>query len=109
MPPPQIEPLIRRTHGAIELLENPETTCATGSTAFCRVIDHDTVHGLIRGRCARMLLDAGDISPPTTSPAGSVWSLSGGNDPAQAARWIEGFLSGSGLLLIHDANFWRSR
>src|SRR5262249_59130147 len=38
------------------------------------------------------------------------WSraLSTANEPAQAAAWIEGFLKGSGLLLLHDETLWRT-
>ena len=27
-------------------------------------------------------------------------------EPAQAAAWVEGFLRGSGLLLLHDEALW---
>ena len=59
------------------------------------------MHGLIRGRCARLLLDARAL-PPRTSPAAWASPSPAATTPRQAARWLEGFLSGSGLLLIHD-------
>jgi hypothetical protein len=56
---------------------------------------------LVGGRVTRLLLDAGRL---TTSEAGLRMSraLSAGVPPAEAATWAEGFLSGSGLLLVHD-------
>ena len=33
-------------------------------------------------------------------------ALSVALDPAQAAAWVEGFLSGSGQLLLHDERLW---
>ena len=33
-------------------------------------------------------------------------ALSSGNAPPHAAAWIEGFLKGSGLILLHDDNLW---
>jgi hypothetical protein len=61
----------------------------------------DRAPGLLRGRCARLLLDDGSL------PDGEVarimgLALSPGTPPAEAAAWIEGFLSGGGMLLVHD-------
>jgi hypothetical protein len=95
-----MEQRIRGTHSAIELLENPSHT-ADWTDCLRRILDHDTVHGLVRGRCARLLLDGAKIQTNEIAKRLSQ-TLSRGNDPAQGARWLEGFLSGSALLLIHD-------
>jgi hypothetical protein len=56
---------------------------------------------LISGRLTRLLLDAGQI---TAGDAGLRMSreLSAAAPAAAAAGWAEGFLAGSGLLLVHD-------
>ncbi len=56
---------------------------------------------LISGRMTRLLLDAGRI---TAGQAGTRMSreLSAAAPAAAAAGWAEGFLAGSGLLLVHD-------
>jgi len=56
---------------------------------------------LISGRLARLLLDAGRIS---AGEAGLRMSraLSAAAPAPAAAGWAEGFLAGSGLLLLHD-------
>jgi hypothetical protein len=56
---------------------------------------------LISGRLTRLLLDAGRIS---ADEAGLRMSraLSAGAPAQAAAGWAEGFLAGSGLLLVHD-------
>ena len=56
---------------------------------------------LISGRLTRLLLDAGRL---TTDEASSRMSreLSAAAPAAAAAGWAEGFLAGSGLLLVHD-------
>jgi Family of unknown function (DUF5682) len=56
---------------------------------------------LISGRLTRLLLDAGRIA---ADEAGSRMSraLSAGGPAPAAAGWAEGFLAGSGLLLVHD-------
>ncbi|NLU66843.1 DUF5682 family protein [Streptomyces sp. HNM0574] len=57
--------------------------------------------GLIRGRCARLLLDDGRLAADEAERLMSL-ALSPGTAPAEAAAWVEGFLSGGGMLLVHD-------
>jgi hypothetical protein len=56
---------------------------------------------LISGRLTRLMLDAGRI---TAGDAGTRMSreLSAAAPAPAAAGWAEGFLAGSGLLLVHD-------
>ena len=56
---------------------------------------------LISGRLTRLLLDAGRIMPADAQIRMSR-ELSAGAPAAAAAGWAEGFLAGSGLLLLHD-------
>jgi hypothetical protein len=59
------------------------------------------VHGLVQGRSARLLHDAGHWSPAVvTRRLGRA--LTPGTPPAAGARFVEGFLSGSGTVLLHD-------
>ncbi|MFF2656903.1 DUF5682 family protein [Kitasatospora sp. NPDC058032] len=59
------------------------------------------VPGLLRGRAVRLLLDDGRLdSAEAGRRLGLV--LSAANSPADAAGWIEGFLTGGGALLLHD-------
>ncbi|MFE2414205.1 DUF5682 family protein [Kitasatospora sp. NPDC059408] len=59
------------------------------------------VPGLLRGRAVRLLLDDGRLD---TEEAGRRLRLvlSAAGAPADAAGWVEGFLSGGGALLLHD-------
>lgn len=61
----------------------------------------DTLHGLPAGRCSRILLDAGRLDVDAVSRRLSS-ALSPGSEPARGAAWVEGFVAGSGLLLVHD-------
>jgi hypothetical protein len=56
---------------------------------------------LISGRLTRLLLDAGRLSPDDVAVRMSR-ELSAAAPAAAAAGWAEGFLAGSGLLLLHD-------
>ncbi|MFB7662447.1 DUF5682 family protein [Kitasatospora sp. NPDC056138] len=59
------------------------------------------VPGLLRGRAVRLLLDDGRLdSAEAGRRMGLVLSMA--NAPADAAGWVEGFLSGGGALLLHD-------
>jgi hypothetical protein len=91
---------INAAEGAIQLIESDEHT-RDWRDALARIVNQPTVHGLIRGRCARLLLDAGRLDRDAIAQQLSQ-SLSRGNDPAQGARRLAGFLGSSGLMLIHD-------
>ncbi|WP_245630424.1 DUF5682 family protein [Granulicoccus phenolivorans] len=58
------------------------------------------VHGLLSGRLTRILLDSGRIDVQDAADRLSR-ALSHGPSPLAKAHWIEGFLSGGALLLIH--------
>ncbi|MEL6185448.1 MAG: DUF5682 family protein, partial [Myxococcota bacterium] len=56
---------------------------------------------MCRGRGARRLLEAGAATRRETSGR-LARALARGAEPSTAARWLEGFLGGSALLLLHD-------
>jgi hypothetical protein len=56
---------------------------------------------VISGRLTRLLLDAGRVSADEADTRMSR-ALSAGVPAPAAAGWAEGFLAGSGLLLVHD-------
>ncbi|WP_214412843.1 DUF5682 family protein [Sphaerisporangium fuscum] len=86
-------------HSSVGLLESRRE----GWLAALRAVaERRDLHGLIGGRLTRILLDAGTIPVEEVATRMSR-AMSAGTPPAQAAAWIEGFLSGSGLLLVHDA------
>jgi hypothetical protein len=63
------------------------------------VIDRAGLHGLIEGRLTRLLRDTGRLDDVADRMARAV---SVGATPTRAAAWIEGFLAGGGLVLVHD-------
>jgi hypothetical protein len=63
------------------------------------ICDRQDLHGLIEGRLTRILLDAGDLDDVGDRMSRA---MSRGQTPVKAAAWVEGFLSGGGLLLVHD-------
>jgi hypothetical protein len=59
------------------------------------------VHGLLAGRVVRVLTDTGVLSREESARRLAAQLSIGIPAPAKAA-WAEGFLSGAGLLLVHD-------
>ena len=66
-----------------------------------RISRNDAAHPLLAGHALRLLYDAQVVEFDALRQSFSL-SLSPGNPPGQAAAWTEGFLSGSGTILIHD-------
>lgn len=59
------------------------------------------IPGVLRGAAARLLMDDGRLSAEETARLMGL-ALSPGTGPAEAAAWVEGFLAGGGMLLVHD-------
>lgn len=71
------------------------------TNALVTVAGQDSTHGSVSGRVNRLLLDAGVID---TEEAGRRLArrLSVGAPAVTAAAWLDGFLAGEALLLLHD-------
>jgi hypothetical protein len=91
---------IDAVHSATSLLADPASRDRWLGT-LARLVLVGRCPPLIAGRLTRLLLDAGRI---TAAQAGTRMSreLSAAAAAAAAAAWAEGFLAGSGLLLVHD-------
>ncbi len=87
-------------NSALSLLQNDELT-ALWHDSLGRLANDFGIHGLVSGRACRILKDAGTISAEEAATRIGL-ALSRATDPGQAANWAEGFLRGSGLVLIHD-------
>ncbi|MEU5842721.1 DUF5682 family protein [Rhodococcus sp. NPDC047139] len=64
--------------------------------------DRDDVDGLLGGRITRLLRDAGRLDEHDAALR-VARALSVGSSTVAKARWIDGFLGGGGLLLVHDS------
>jgi hypothetical protein len=65
------------------------------------VCERSDVHGLVQGRAARLLHDGGAWNRARVGARLSR-ALTGGTAPAAGAAFVEGFLAGSGTVLVHD-------
>jgi hypothetical protein len=66
-----------------------------------RIAANESAHALLAGYAHRLLYDAGEIQFEALSDAFSR-ALSVGTEPTVGAHWVEGLLSTSGAVLIHD-------
>jgi hypothetical protein len=66
-----------------------------------RLVDHPGLPSLLAGRLTRLLLHADRLDRAEVGRRMGL-TLTIGTPPADAAAWIEGFLAGGGLLLVHD-------
>lgn len=91
---------IAGVHTAVALRDQAAARAGWLAT-LAGIADRDDVHGLVTGQLVRLLLDAGRLDP---ADAGTrlARALSVGSPAAAKAAWVEGFLSGGGLLLVHD-------
>lgn len=73
--------------------------------SLTQIINLQNVNGILTGACTRILFDKGIYNSEVAGQK-MHYALSRANDPIAAAQWIEGFLHGSGLLLIHNPRLW---
>jgi len=105
----RLRAVLDRMHGALALHGRDER----GRDAYDRWIGELSVlagrrdvHGLLLGRVVRLLADAGALPMPEAARRFAA-RLSVGIPAAGKAAWAEGFLSGGGLLLVHDRDLLR--
>lgn len=86
--------------GALATLDHPERRRLL-PRVLVQIADDRSVNGLLQGRASRLLHDDSVWTAAETS-ARLGRALTAGTAPAVSARFIEGFLAGSGTLLMHD-------
>ncbi|WP_030438868.1 DUF5682 family protein [Actinoplanes subtropicus] len=87
-------------HAAIGLLDDEDARSRWLSTLES-VAGRADLHGLLAGRLTRLMLDAGRLDAAEARRRLRL-PLTVGTPPAHGAAWVEGFLAGGGLLLVHD-------
>ncbi|MBF6289463.1 DUF5682 family protein [Nocardia cyriacigeorgica] len=101
----ELRDLIDAGHTAIHIRDDTAAREAW-LEALHRIADRDDVHGAIVGRTVRLLCDAGRIDAAESARRLAA-ALSIGSTAAAKADWIDGFLGGRGLLLVHDRELLR--
>jgi hypothetical protein len=90
---------LRPCHQALQTVAE-EAWLTLWDEALAQVQTRPGVPGLLVGYATRLRFDSGRLSlDGLTRDLG--WALSQAADPALASQWLEGFLQGSGLILVH--------
>ncbi len=101
----QIFDRIQATNRAISLLNTPEYS-QIWLRALRQIALMKNVHGVLNGTGVRILFDK-NVFTIHDAVTQMRYALSRASDVMYSAAWLEGFLSGSGLLLIHHEALWR--
>jgi hypothetical protein len=100
---------VTAVHTTIATQQNEDHLTAWEAT-LRQLADQPGMHGLLAGKATRLLLDTA-VFQPAEAALRLERVLSGtaidANQLAQMAFWIEGFLRGSGLLVLHDQTLWQ--
>ena len=86
---------------ALALVDHPARR-AEWPAVLTVIAERGDVHGSVQGRATRLLHDAGAWNRASVGARLSR-ALSVGTSPAVGAAFVEGFLAGSGTVLVHDA------
>ncbi len=92
---------INETRSALSLLGDRELFDLFHD-ALAELVERDRVHAALQGRATRLLADSGAMAADAVERRVSR-ALSPGTAPADGAAFVEGFLGGSGTVLVHDA------
>jgi uncharacterized protein DUF5682 len=94
-----------QVHTALLTLQHTELTSAW-SGVLAQLVDQHDLHGLIAGRCCRLLFDQKLLAAEEVERRMGL-AVAPAVDPVQSMAWIDGFLRGSGLILLHNEELWR--
>ncbi|WP_028477277.1 DUF5682 family protein [Nocardia sp. CNY236] len=96
----ELRPQLDLAHTAVHIRDDEWATREWLAT-LRRIVDREDVHGVLVGRAVRLLADSGRMDDAESARRLAA-ALSVGNPAAAKAAWIDGFLGGRGLVLVHD-------
>jgi hypothetical protein len=96
---------IRQVNDAVRTLEQPSIS-DMWFQALHQVVQKDGAAPILRGCTTRLLYDARQLEHEAVAREYSL-ALSTANEAGFSAGWLEGFLKGSGMILLYDDTLWR--
>ena len=96
--------IILKAHQAIQLYENQDIS-TQWIYALQAVAQQQNSDPLLTGGAVRILFDKG-AWPINETATRMRYVMSGSDDPMWSALWLEGFLQGSALVLVHHHSLW---
>ena len=95
---------IERAHQAIDTLQRDDLRLAWQG-ALRAVMERDGVHGLVRGRCCRLLLEKGVVDEEELRRLAGL-TLSPATPAPEAAAWVAGVLRGGSQMMMVQDGLW---
>ena len=95
---------VSEMNNALKLLSNEEYD-KQWCKALERMTDHSQVHGMISGKTCRILSENSFFQKEMVAKK-FAFALSPAQEVSYVAAWLEGFLQGSGTILLLDENLW---
>lgn len=92
-------PFFNQAHRAIRTLER-EDYRRDWVEALSKIVQNQNINGLLRGRAIRLLFDGHDYTQAQVAHQ-LQQVTSQAVEPDEVVDWLEGFVRGSGLILIH--------
>jgi hypothetical protein len=95
---------IDRAQESLALLDRADLR-AEWRGALGKLVEREAIHGLVRGRACRLLLEEGAIDGAEVQRLARL-ALSPATPTPNAAAWIAGVVRGSALLLLQQDGLW---
>ncbi len=93
-----------QVHSALLTLQDAGLMSAWNDV-LVQLLDQQDLHGLIAGRCCRLLFDQKLLEAKEVERRMGL-AIAPAVEPVQSMAWIDGFLRGSGLILLHNEELW---
>ena len=93
-----------QVHSALLTLQDANLVSAWNDV-LAQLLDQQDLHGLIAGRCCRLLFDQKLLEANEVERRMGL-AIAPAVEPVQSMAWIDGFLRGSGLILLHNEELW---
>ena len=94
-----------QVHSALLTLQDAELL-SDWNGVLVQLVDQVDLHGLIAGRCCRLLFDQKLLATNEVERRMGL-AIAPAVEPAKSMAWIDGFLRNSGLILLHNEELWR--
>jgi hypothetical protein len=94
-----------QVHSALLTLQDAELL-SDWNGVLGQLLDQVDLHGLIAGRCCRLLFDQRLLTAQEVERRMGL-AIAPAVEPVKSMSWIDGFLRSSGLILLHNEELWR--
>jgi len=96
---------LTQVHGALLTLQDADLT-SDWNRVLVQLVNQQDIHGVIAGRCCRLLFEQKLLAADEVERRMGL-AIAPAVEPAKSMAWIDGFLRGSGLILLHNEELWQ--